>query len=105
LFSARYHGIKYQDVVPDWRKKSRGDEIRGWLAKHREVDRYAIIDDDDDELDDLPLFQPSSATGLTARITIAVARYLSRKSDNDMRSGRIVRTLENARKRIKRLTK
>jgi hypothetical protein len=27
--------------------------------------RYVVIDDDDDELDELPLFQPSASTGLT----------------------------------------
>jgi len=105
LFSARYHGVKYQDAVPDWPKKSRGEEIRGWLRKHRDVDRYAVIDDDDDELDDLPLFQPSSTTGLKARVANAVARFLNRKTDKDMRSGAITPTLENARKRLKRLTK
>jgi hypothetical protein len=29
-----------------------------WLADHPKVTRFAIIDDEDDELDDLPLFKP-----------------------------------------------
>jgi len=54
LFSARYWGMPYADVVPDLPRRSRGDEIRAWLKKHSDVDRYAVIDDDDDQLDDLP---------------------------------------------------
>lgn len=67
LFSARYWGIPYADVVPDLPKRSRRDQIRAWLKKHSEFKRYAVIDDDDDELDDFPLFQPSSSTGLTQK--------------------------------------
>jgi HAD domain in Swiss Army Knife RNA repair proteins len=52
LFSARYWGIPYADVVPDLPKRSRRDQIRAWLKKHSEFKRYAVIDDDDDELDD-----------------------------------------------------
>jgi len=54
----------YQDVVPDRPKKSRGNQIRAWLRKNPKVYRYAVINDDDDQLDDLPLFQPSDSTGL-----------------------------------------
>jgi hypothetical protein len=32
-------------------------------------------------------------------------KFLEGRTDKDMRSGAIVRTLENARKRVKRLTK
>jgi len=46
--------IPYADVVPDLPMRSRGDEIRAWLKKHSDVNRYAVIDDDDDQLDDLP---------------------------------------------------
>jgi len=104
LFAARLHGIRYWDVLPDRAKKSRGDQIRAWLSKHPEVFRHAVIDDDDDQLDDLPLFQPSNSTGLTARMAERIERYLSGRTDKDMRSGPLARTLENARKRIKRLT-
>ena len=105
LFAARYHGIRYQDVVPDRPKKPRGNQIRAWLKKHPKVTRYAVIDDDDDQLDELTLFQPSNSTGLTARVANSIERYLVGKTDRDMRSGTIVRTLENARKQIKRLAK
>ena len=58
LFSARYWGIRYADIVPYLPKQSRGEQICLWLKKHPKVTRYAVIDDDDDELDDLPLFSP-----------------------------------------------
>ena len=47
-------GIPYADVVPDLPRRSRWDEIRAWLKKHSDVNRYAVIDDDDDQLADLP---------------------------------------------------
>ena len=49
--------------------------------------RFAVIDDEDDELDELPLFQPSAATGLTDKIVRGVIKYLDGKTDEDMRSG------------------
>ncbi|HEY6383327.1 MAG TPA: HAD domain-containing protein [Pseudolabrys sp.] len=103
LFSARYWRIRYADVVPDLPKRSRGDEICAWLRKHPEVKRYAVIDDDDDQLDDLPLFQPSSSIGLTQKIANGVSRYLQGKTDRDMRAGPITRTLENLRTALKRV--
>jgi hypothetical protein len=49
------------------------------------VERYAVIDDEDDELDDLPLFRPSAKTGLTPEIATGVADYLAGKTNRDMR--------------------
>ena len=40
----------------------RRKEILAWLAKHPKVTRYVVIDDEDDELDRLPLFRPSART-------------------------------------------
>jgi hypothetical protein len=51
------------------------------------VTRYVIIDDEDDELDGLPLFQPSARTGLTEKIADGVTTYLSGKSDFQRSSG------------------
>jgi hypothetical protein len=104
LFSARYWGIPYADAVPDLPKRSRGDDILLWLRKHPEVTRYAVIDDDDDELDDLPLFQPPTSTGLTGKIANGVAKFLAGKTDKDMRAGPVIRSLKNLRKGLKRLT-
>jgi hypothetical protein len=47
----------------------RGEEIAEWLGRHPEVERYAIVDDDSDFLEDqLPFFVKTSfdAGGLTA---------------------------------------
>ena len=68
IFSAKHWGIPYVDVIPDMPKKPRRDEILAWLKRHPNVDRFVVIDDEDDELDQLPLFQPSASTGLTEEI-------------------------------------
>ena len=60
-----------------------------------------MLDDDDDELDELPLFQPSAATGLTEDIAKGVIRYLDGKTNNDMRKNYVERLFENARAVVK----
>jgi hypothetical protein len=62
---------------------------------HPDTNRFAVIDDEDDELDDLPLFQPNPATGLTDEIVEGVAAYLSGNTDRDMRCSGIKRFLQN----------
>jgi hypothetical protein len=101
LFSAKYHGIPFIGVTPDLPHRPRRDEILGWLKKHPKVDRIAVLDDDDDELDELPLFQPSAATGLTKDIAKGVIRYLDGKTNNDMRKNYVERLFENARAVVK----
>ena len=95
IFSANHWGIPFADVTPDLPNKPRRDEILSWLGKHSDVDRYVVIDDEDDELDGLPLFQPSCHTGLTDEIVAGVESYLSGKTDIDMRCGRLRRVLQN----------
>jgi len=95
IFSARHWGIRFIDVIPDMPGRPRRDEILAWLKHHPRVKRFAVIDDEDDELDELPLFQPSAATGLTTEIAKGVADYLDRKTDRDMRRGPLVRVLQN----------
>jgi hypothetical protein len=73
-----------------------------WLADHPGVTRFAIIDDEDDGLDDLPLFQPSSRTGLTPEIAKGVQRYLNGKTDQTMRSSAVVRLGQNIHSLFKR---
>jgi hypothetical protein len=95
LFSAKHWGIPFIDVIPDMPGRPRRDEILAWLDAHRDVDRYVVIDDEDDELDALPLFQPSNQTGLTNDIVSGVARYLEGKTNHDMRCSRIKRVFQN----------
>jgi hypothetical protein len=82
-------------VIPDMPARPRRDEIVAWLKTHPEVERYAVIDDEDDELDDLPLFQPSARTGLSDEIVDGVVAYLTRRTDKDMRRSRLKRVFQN----------
>ena len=54
LFSAKYYGIPFVDVTPDMPHRPRRDEILMWLKKRPKLDRFVVIDDDDDELDEPP---------------------------------------------------
>jgi hypothetical protein len=58
LFSAKHCGIPGIDITPDLLKEPRRNEILVWLRDHPGVTRYAVLDDEDDEPDSLPLFQP-----------------------------------------------
>ena len=91
LFSAKHYGVPFIDITPDMQGDARSKEIVAWLWNHPEVTRYAVIDDEDDELDELPLFQPSSRIGLTEKIVEGVTDYLNGKTDKDMRRSRLVR--------------
>jgi HAD domain in Swiss Army Knife RNA repair proteins len=101
IFSAKHWGIPFIGVTPDMPGRPRRDEIRAWLKKNPKVARFAVIDDEDDELDELPLFQPSAATGLTDKIVRGVVRYLEGKTEKDMRSGRVERLLQNVQSVLK----
>ena len=102
LFAAKHSGVPFIDVCPDMPKKPRRDEILTWIAKHPKVIQYVVIDDEDDELDDLPLFQPSSKTGLTMSIVNGVERYLNGQTDRTMRASGIKRLGQNIRSLFKR---
>ncbi len=95
LLAARHFQIPFIDVIPDMPGEARHKEIMAWLSSHDDVSRYAVIDDEDDELDALPLFQPSASTGLTEEIAGGVADYLDGKTDKDMRSNRFIRVAQN----------
>jgi hypothetical protein len=103
LFSAKHWGVRYLDVVPYLPKRSRGEQILLWLKRHPKVKRYAVLDDDDDDLDNLPLFQPSATRGLNSKIANGIIKYLCGRTDQDMRYGPLIRTWENVRKELKRV--
>jgi hypothetical protein len=82
LFSARHWGIPFIDITPDLPKEPRRNEILAWLRDHPGVTRFAVLDDEDDKLDGLPLFQPSAVTGLTEQIAQGLMDYLARSTDH-----------------------
>ncbi|HZP78903.1 MAG TPA: HAD domain-containing protein [Pseudolabrys sp.] len=102
MFSARHWGIPFIDVTPEMPKQPRSKEILAWLKTHPGVTRFVVIDDDDDALDGLPLFQPSAWTGLSPEIVRGVVDYLHEKRGSDMRRSKIRRAVENLEEVIRR---
>jgi hypothetical protein len=94
-YAARHYGVPFIGTCPDKPRSPRCKEILDWLSDHPRVTRYAVIDDEDDELDQLPLFQPSRKTGITMDIVNGVERYLNGKTDKTMRANAIVRLGQN----------
>jgi hypothetical protein len=95
LFAAKHWGVPFIGASPDKPRSPRCKEILDWLSEHPRVTRYAVIDDEDDELDELPLFQPSAKTGITMEIVRGVEKYLNGKTDKTMRANAIVRLGQN----------
>ena len=102
LLAAKHWGVPFIDVCPDKPKSPRGKEMLTWLADHPNVTRFAVIDDEDDELDDLPLFQPSCKTGITPKIVKGVEKYLNGQTDQTMRVNAVVRLGQNIHSLFKR---
>ena len=102
VLAAKYFGIPFIDLCPDLPEASRCEEMLHWLSAHQEVHRYAVIDDESDCLDDLPLFQPSNKSGLTMDIVDGVERYLKGETDETMRQPAIVRLGQNIQAMFKR---
>jgi hypothetical protein len=100
--AARHWGIPFIGTTPDLPDGSRSQEVRAWLKKHPHVTRFVVIDDEDDELDDLPLFQPSSSKGLSPEIVKGVAAYLAGTTNETMRAGVLVRMGQNIHSLFKR---
>jgi hypothetical protein len=102
LLAAKFYGVPFNEVCPDAPGVSRCEEMLQWLSAHQEVHRYVVIDDESDCLDDLPLFQPSSKTGITAEIAEGVVEYLSGRTDQTMRQPALVRFGQNIHSLFKR---
>jgi hypothetical protein len=97
LLAARFFKVPFDDICSDMPGAPRCEEMQSWLRDHPEVTRYVALDDDDDCLDELPLFQPSSKVGLTEDIAHGIEEFLTGRSDKDMRASAIVRMGQNIR--------
>jgi Swiss Army Knife RNA repair-like protein len=64
---------------------SRGHEIQAWLNEHPEVERYAILDDDNDMLEHqmVNFFQTSCRTGITPEIADRIVAHFTRVRNDD----------------------
>jgi hypothetical protein len=102
LFAAKHWGIPFIDICPDMPRSARCKEVLTWLSNHPRASRYAVIDDEDDGLDDLPLFQPSCKTGITMEIVKGVEKYLNGETNETMRANAIVRLGQNIHSLFKR---
>lgn len=69
---------KLYDKTPTFLGEKRGVEIKAWLDNHSEVERYAILDDDSDMLDEQKenFFQTSWEIGITEEIMNNVIKHL-----------------------------
>lgn len=80
---AEEHVCKFIDQTVDmqkgkvWGVTERGHEIREWLDRHVEVERYAILDDNSDFLKGQHLFKTTWELGLTDEIADAVIAHLN----------------------------
>ena len=95
ILAAKFYEVPFHDVCPDMPGAPRCEEVMSWLRRNPEVTRYVVLDDDDDCLDELPLFQPSPKTGLTAEIAKGIEDFLAGRSDKDMRANAITRLGQN----------
>jgi hypothetical protein len=95
LLAAKYYQVPFDDVCPDLPGAPRCEEVITWLRQHPDVTRYVVLDDDDDCLDELPLFQPTSRTGLTSDISKGIEEFLAGRSDKDMRASALTRLGQN----------
>lgn len=71
-------GLDIIDVTPDLRGKIRGAEIQDWLDRHSEVERFVILDDDTDMLDEQKPFFVNTTfkCGLTEELAKKVIEIL-----------------------------
>jgi|SRR6185312_6442284 hypothetical protein len=95
ILAAKFYEVPFHDVCPDLPGAARCEEVLSWLRSKPEVTRYVVLDDNDDCLDELPLFQPSAKTGLTSDIAKGIEDFLAGRSDKDMRMSAIRRLGQN----------
>jgi HAD domain in Swiss Army Knife RNA repair proteins len=95
LFSARHYDVPFIDTTANLLGEPRCNSILDWLRRHKGVERFIVVDDENAELDGLPLFQPSRSSGLTCQMVAAAADYLNGKTNKDVRRSKLVRVFQN----------
>lgn len=70
-------GIDFIDTTPNLRKE-RKYEIEEWLKLHPEVEKYAIIDDKYDMLENQKHFKPLFEKGITEKIEKDIINYFNK---------------------------
>jgi HAD domain in Swiss Army Knife RNA repair proteins len=68
--------FEFLDRTPKHEERFRGHEVALWLTKQPEVERYAIVDDDNDFYISQPLVQTSYHDGLTEQMARRIAALL-----------------------------
>lgn len=73
-------GFKHKlfDITPYGMGKCRGEEIKQWLDKHENIEKYAIVDDDNDMLKNQRKYfvRTNEFNGLTEELKIKILKIL-----------------------------
>lgn len=76
VLNARCPDIEVIGITGDSHNGFRGREVNDWLAKHPEVERYVIIDDESDFYPDQPRIHTDMYYGFTARDMLNAIKVL-----------------------------
>ena len=77
LHAAGFSGLAL-DATPDFGAMAqRPAEVRAWLDRHPTVDRWVVLDDEDDGHDPAHFVPVNATSGLTARTRLAAAQVLA----------------------------
>lgn len=79
VIQERLIGVTDRDIDVD-DNTERGKQVQAWLATHPEVDRFAVVDDNDLGFSGLPFFKTDGRTGLTEAIADRLIELLGRRS-------------------------
>jgi hypothetical protein len=101
-FATKHYRIPVHDCCPDMLTTARPGDQTLAAAASISVKRFVVIDDEANELDSLPLFQPSGKTGLTAKIANGIERYLNGETDRTMRGSVAKRLFQDISSRLSR---
>lgn len=74
----------HEDYCTKWLHKKRGYEIKEWLSRHPEVEKYICVDDDSDFLKDQPLLKTNISYGfLLNEFNILIAYFVQNEDTKE----------------------